>query len=104
MALRALQSGVFALQGIRTSRMLLQPEFGGLKSLNAVTGRALLAAHASCELSLMLISVTVRALLECEGLFEIALAMAGDAIHLLVFSQQWVLRPGMIKAVVECRG
>lgn len=49
----------------------------------------------------MLIVVTIHALLECEWLFEIALAMAGDAIHLLVFSQQWVLRPGMIKAVVE---
>jgi hypothetical protein len=103
MALRALQSGVLALQWIFCSRMFLQPELSGLESLQAVTGGALLAAHAFCELALMLIAVAIHTLLKGEGLLEIAFAMAGDAIHLLVFAQQRIVGLGMIKAVVERR-
>lgn len=83
--------------------MLLQPELRRLKSIDAVTGRALLTACAFCELSLMLIVVAIHTLLEGEWLLEIALAMARDTIHLLVSPQQRVLRLGMIKAVIQCR-
>jgi hypothetical protein len=103
MALLALQSGVLALQWIFSSRMFLQPELSGLESFHAVTGGTLLTAHAVCELTLMLIAVAIHTLLEGERLLEIAFAMAGDAIHLLVFPQQWIVGLRMIKTVVERR-
>jgi hypothetical protein len=104
MALRALQSGVLTLQWIFCSRMFLQPKLSRLESFHAVTGGTLLTAHSFCELALMLIAVAIHTLLEGEGLLEIAFAMAGGAIHLLVFPQQRIVGPGMIKAVVERRG
>lgn len=104
MALRALQGGVLALQGIGGSRMLLQTEHCRLESFHAMTGGAFLAAHAFCELSLMLIVVAIHTLPKSERLLEIALAMAGDAFHLLVFPQQRILGLGMIKAVIQHRG
>jgi hypothetical protein len=104
MALRTLQSGVLALQWIRGSRMFVQSELGRLESFHAVTGVALRTARAFCELSLMLIAVTIHALLEGEWLLEITIAMAGEAVRLLVLPRQGKLGPGMIKVVVERRG
>ena len=103
-ALRALQGGVLALQGIGRSRMLLQTERCRLESFHGVTGGAFLAAHAFCELSLVLIVVAIHALLKSERLLEIALAVAGDAVHLLVLPEQRILGLGVVKALVQSRG
>ena len=89
--LPTLQSGMLALQGIGGRRMLGQPKFRRLKPVHGVTGGALLTAHTLCKLSLVLVLVAVHTLLEGERLFEIALAMAGDTIHLLVLPQQRIL-------------
>ena len=84
--------------------MLLHPEFRRPESVHAVTRGTLRAAHALGELSLMLILVAIRAFLEGERLLEIAPAVAGGTINLLVLPQQRIAGLGMIKAVGEGRG
>ena len=102
-ALRALQSGVLALQGIGGRRMLGQPELRRLKPVHGVTGGALLTARALGELSLVLVLVAIHTLLEGERLFEIALAMAGNTLHLLVLPQQRILGLGVVETAVQSR-
>lgn len=90
-ALRALQAGMLAPQRISGRRVFFQTEGRGLEPLNVVAGTALRAASALNKLASVFVLVTIHALLEGERLFEITIAMACQAIHLLMLPGQWIL-------------
>lgn len=100
MALRALQTAMFALQGIRSRRVLFQSEGRGLEPLYIVAAAAFRAAGALGELALVFVLVAIHALLEGERLFEITVAMAGHTVDGLMFSQQWILGLRVVEALV----
>lgn len=103
MTLRAFQASVPALQRIRARRMFFDPELGGLESVNGVARRAFAAIGALGELAVVRIRlVAIRALIEGNGLLEIALSVALHAFDLGMFSQQWILGFRMIETLVEC--
>lgn len=85
-ALRALKRRMFALQRIRRGLVLFQSEFCRLESIHRMTTSTLGASCASCKLPLVIILMAIHALLKGKRLFEICLAVAGNALHLLVLS------------------
>ncbi len=66
--------------------------------------RALARVGTLQELSIVRVLVAVRALGELQRLFEIAVDVAGRALHRLVFSFQGVLRLGVIEILAQSLG
>ena len=102
-ALRAHQGGMLALQRVGSGLMLFQPELCRFETIYRVAGSARPAVQSFCKLALMVILVAVLALPECKRLLEIAPAMAGNTVDLLVFSEQRIAGFGVIKGLVERR-
>jgi hypothetical protein len=99
MAPIARQLGVATLQWVRRVRMLFHSELGWFETIYAVATRALAAIRPLDELSLMLVAVAIHTLLKSQRLLEIAIAVALNAFHLLMFSEQRVLRLGVVEAL-----
>ena len=72
--------------------MLLHREQGRLPALYVVAGGALAAVRTLGELAVMGVLVAIRALLEWDLLFEIAIGVALAATDLLVLAFQGILR------------
>lgn len=96
-ALCALQAGMFPLQGVGSGCMLLQAKGARLETLHGVAGTALASIGALGELALMLILVAMHALLKSQRLFEIAAAVALQAIDFLVLAEQRIFRLRVIE-------
>jgi len=101
MALSALKSSVPALKRILGRGVLLNSEKRRLPALYVVTRRTLAAIRALRELSLVSIFVTVRALLEGDGLLEIPIRVALFAFDRGVFAFQRILCLRVVKLFVD---
>jgi hypothetical protein len=71
----------------------------GLESLQVVAGTAIRATSALAELALVFVLVAIHALLKGERLLEITVAVASQAIHLLVLSGQGVFSLRMVETL-----
>ena len=98
-ALHTLQPRVAALQWVVGCSMFFHGEKGRLPALDVVAGRALAAILTLGELPVMSILVAICALLERDGLFEIAIDVALGAIDSSVLALERVLRLGVIKSL-----
>ena len=99
-ALRALQAAMLALQRISGRRVFFQTEGRGLETLKVMAGTTLRAASALRKLAPVFVLVTIHALLEGERLFEITVAMACQAIHVLMLSDQWIFGLRVVEILI----
>src|SRR5579859_7711314 len=101
MALGALQASMAALKRIGASRVLLHRKGRRLPSLYRVTRGTFAGIRPFDELPVVRIGfVAVRALGECQGLFEVAIRVALRAADCGMLAFQGILRPGVIEALI----
>lgn len=95
--LRAVDCGVLLQQRVRRARMFLHPVGRRLETLNAVARRTFSFVSALNELSVVLVPVTVRAFLECQGFLKVAASVAAQTIDCLMLAFQRVFGFGVIE-------
>ena len=101
-ALGALQARMTALQWIRAQSMLFHGERGGLPAVHRVARGTFSAVGTLRKLAAVRIgSVAIHALLEHEGLLEIAISVALGAIDAGMLALQGELCLGVIKALIQ---
>ncbi len=96
-ALRAVDCGVLLQQRVRRAGMFLHAVGRRLETLNAVARRTFSFVSALNELSVVLVPVTVRAFLECQGFLKVAASVAAQTIDCLMFAFQRVFGFGVIE-------
>jgi hypothetical protein len=100
-ALSALNSCVPTLKRVLGRGVLFYREKRRFPPLHVMAGSTLTAIRALRELSLMRILMTVRALLERNGLFEIPVSMTLFALDRGVLAFQWILCLGVIELLIH---
>jgi len=104
MALCAIDVRMLALQRIQGCRVVFYSEQRWLESIHVVTRFATAAIGTLRELSAMGIrAVAVGTIVKCQRPFEIAGGMAFVAGHFEVFSQERILRPGVVETGAHVR-
>jgi len=91
-ALRALQSGVAALEGVLRRGMFFYREERWLPPLYIVAGGTFACISALEELAVVGVLVAVRALGEGDGLLEITVRVALAAVDLSVLAFERIFR------------
>ena len=86
-ALRALDRGMLALERITGERMILHRELRRPESLNPMAGRTLTSVSAFQKLSLVGVSVAIRAFPERQRMLEVSVGVAEYAINLLMLTE-----------------
>ncbi len=105
MALLATNLDMFPLQRIGGRLVLLERKKAGLEAIYGMTGSTLTGIGALDELSAMWIRlVAVHAFGEDQRLLEIAVSVALQAVHRLVFALQRVSGPGVIEVLSQGGG
>ena len=101
MALGARHGGMFALERIGASGVLLHVELRGFEAIDGVACRTLDAGGSLGKLAVVNVLVAIRTLLEDEWLLEIASLVAGQAIDGLVLSQQGIPGFGVVEFLAD---
>ena len=104
MALAAFEFRVFAFERVCGGGMRLHIELGRLPAVDVVAGRALAAIGPLHELAIVRVFVAVHALGERQFFLEVAIGVAGNALHGLVLAEQRVLGLGVIETPGEAGG
>lgn len=100
-ALRTWYGRVLRFERISGAAMFFQSEFCRLESVHCVAGGAFSTIGAFQKLALVLITMAIRAALECKWFLEIASFVTLDAFNGLVLPNERILGFGMVEALVE---
>jgi hypothetical protein len=103
-ALGAPEFRVLTLERVCGGGVRLRIELGRVPAVDVVAGRALAAVGTLCELAVVCILVAIHALGERQFFLEVAVGVAGYALHGLVLAEQGVLGLGVIKILGQAGG